>query len=63
MIIIIIFIILFSNYKVPIIAMTAYAMCGDKEKCFSVGMSDYISKPIQKSSLLNCINKWVHNKK
>jgi len=42
---------------VPIIAMTAYAMTGDKEKFLAAGMNDYIAKPVDKDSLLAIIQK------
>lgn len=45
--------------EIPIIAMTANAMEGDKEKCLSTGMSDYISKPIEKHIMLNALKKWL----
>jgi CheY-like chemotaxis protein len=44
---------------IPIIAMTANAMQGDKKKCFEVGMDDYISKPININSVAKTLKKWV----
>lgn len=45
--------------KIPIIAMTANAMMGDKEKCINAGMDDYITKPIEKEVVLNTLKKWL----
>lgn len=42
----------------PIIAMTANAMDGDKEKCLEAGMNDYVSKPIRIKSFFDTLNKW-----
>ena len=44
---------------VPIVAMTAHAMVGDREKCISAGMDDYISKPIRKSELEEILAKYL----
>lgn len=45
--------------NVPIIAMTANAMKGDKEKCFNSGMNDYLTKPIEVKKLTNRLTRWL----
>jgi len=45
--------------KTPIIAMTANAMKGDREKCLESGMDDYISKPFSQDELFNVLDKWL----
>jgi CheY-like chemotaxis protein len=48
-----------TNSHIPIIAITANAMIGDKEKCLSVGIDDYISKPFQPAALIEKIKKII----
>jgi len=47
------------NKAIPIVAMTANAMLGDREKCMQVGMNDYLSKPIEPEQLIAKLNKWL----
>jgi PAS domain S-box-containing protein len=48
---------------IPIIAMTAHAMKGDRELCLAAGMNDYMTKPIKKEMVLELINNWVIERK
>jgi len=47
------------NRGVPIIAMTANAMKGDREHCLEIGMNDYLAKPVNKNELRGMLEKWL----
>ncbi|MBV1952282.1 MAG: response regulator, partial [Cycloclasticus sp.] len=48
-----------KDHALPIIAMTANAMQGDREKCIASGMSDYLAKPLSPSKLHSVLEKWL----
>ncbi|MCJ8314054.1 MAG: response regulator, partial [Saccharospirillaceae bacterium] len=50
------------NPLIPIVAMTANAMQGDREKCINAGMNDFISKPVDQDKLKESLFRWIKNK-
>ncbi len=48
-----------QQQRLPIIAMTANVMSGDRERCLETGMDDYIGKPVQRDQLATVLRKWL----
>ncbi|RMF57980.1 MAG: response regulator, partial [Calditrichaeota bacterium] len=51
-----------QDRHIPIIALTANAMEGDKELCLEAGMDDYISKPVNPPALIKTLEEWLNLK-
>jgi hypothetical protein len=48
-----------SGSHIPIIAMTAAAMEGDRERCMAAGMDDFITKPVRLEAVATALERWV----
>ena len=44
---------------VPIIALTAYAMAEDRQRCLDAGMTDYLAKPVRAKAVIDALQRWV----
>jgi len=51
-----------GSHAIPIIAMTAHAMLGDRERCIEAGMNDYVSKPVSFQALTEVLARWLPKK-
>lgn len=47
------------SQRIPIIALTALAMQGDRDRCLAAGMDDYLTKPMSRSDLLRVLERWA----
>jgi len=50
------------NSQIPIVALTAHALKGDRERFIAIGMNDYLTKPLDKNAALSCIHRWTSHK-
>ncbi len=48
-----------KDHAIPVVAMTAYVMQGDRDKCLAAGMDDFIAKPVDPTKLVQILDKWL----
>ena len=51
-----------SGHRIPIVALTADALSGSRERCMASGMDDYLTKPVSFASLREAVERWTRHR-